>query len=355
MVIGVGFGVFSSYVFKHLNLPNFSTARRSSVQLVFHEDAGPSSGASSDSKPKGWIESLLTCGSDEAVEAKSAVAEPATSGETVSKLVPESKPHFGLVDAALEEHHEEEDEPAEERFLEAALTFTFPWAAYFSAEALSLSGIVAILFCGIVMAKLTRENYTKSAKALTHDAYKTFAKVAETYVFIYLGMATVAFPIFSHTVTFLILIAIAACFVGRLHIYVGSWLTNSFREPGGSLPPISNLYMFVMWFSGLRGGVAFALAANSYAQKDFPACGFKDVCTGEKGEMTDSLAILQTTMIIAVFTIVVFGGAITDVAVKCDVLEPKGSKERKATYHIPGLLEMFTHKKVKKPATIEMI
>ena len=36
--------------------------------------------------------------------------------------------------------------------LEAALCFAFPWSCYYAAEALELSGIVAILFCGIAMA-----------------------------------------------------------------------------------------------------------------------------------------------------------------------------------------------------------
>ena len=45
--------------------------------------------------------------------------------------------------------------------------------------------------------------------------------------------------------------------------------------------------------------------------------------------MSDSLAILQTTLIIAVFTIFVFGGAITEVAVACDVIETKEDKRKK--------------------------
>jgi sodium/hydrogen exchanger 8 len=128
----------------------------------------------------------------------------------------------------------------------------------------------------------------------------------------------------------LIFYATMACFVGRLHIYVGSIGVNCFRSSDGEgLPPISGLYMFMMWFSGLRGGVAFALASVSYAARDFGA-----VCGGlpesqrannaycSEG-MSDSLAILQTTLIIATFTIFVFGGSITKLAIACDVLEKK--------------------------------
>ena len=71
--------------------------------------------------------------------------------------------------------------------------------------------------------------------------------------------------IFTHTTWHLIAIAIGACFVGRLHIYIGSLGTNCCRSANDKPPPISCAYMFAMWFSGLRGGVAFALSAVSYA------------------------------------------------------------------------------------------
>ena len=52
------------------------------------------------------------------------------------------------------------------------------------------------------------------------------ALVAETYVFVYLGMAVFSFPmVFSHG-WHLVLIAILACFVGRLHIFAGSGILN---------------------------------------------------------------------------------------------------------------------------------
>jgi len=206
-------------------------------------------------------------------------------------------------------------------FMQAALSFAFPWSAYFMSEALELSGIVTILFCGMIMAVYTRYNFHEEARKLTAGGYKCVAVVAETYVFVYLGMAVFTFPIFESTTFRLVVVALGACFIGRLHIYVGSILFNCFRTSDSFPPTISSAYMFIMWFSGLRGGVAFALASVSFAAMDFPdTCGglteaqkvFEPKC--QDGTMTDSLAILQTTLIIASFTIFVFGGAITDVA-----------------------------------------
>jgi len=221
-------------------------------------------------------------------------------------------------------------------YMEAALSFVFPWCAYFVAEASELSGIVSIMSCGMVMATYTRPNFSPRAVRLTARAYKVVALIAETFVFVYLGMATITFPIFSYTVWHFFFWATLACFVGRLHIYIGSFITNCFRDATSKPPPISPAYSFVMWFSGLRGGVAFALASVSYVAGDFPStCGGFDGDDERKqespfcsdNEHNDSLAMMQATMLIACFTIFVFGGAITTICIYFDVLlEPKTAR-----------------------------
>lgn len=206
-------------------------------------------------------------------------------------------------------------------FMEACLSATFPWVAYFLAEALELSGIVAILFAGITMANYTIENMSEKAQSMTREMFKVAAMFAETFVFIYLGMAIFSFQEAGKLIMLedvkirLIAIAIGACLFARLfNIIPCSLLINCFRkeqpEPG-TVGKVSWVYMFIMWFSGLRGGVAFAIAATNYADNEFP-------------ENDESLAILQTTLWVATFTIFVFGGLITNIAIYFDVLDKPG-------------------------------
>ncbi|KAG8462276.1 hypothetical protein KFE25_012096 [Diacronema lutheri] len=205
---------------------------------------------------------------------------------------------------------------ADALFKEAVMIAVFAWAAYYIAEAYELSGIVAILFCGIVMAKYTRDNLSDEAKALTSRTFKVVALLSETFVFVYLGMAAFAFPIWTNIGWSTVFVALLACFVGRLHIYLFSAIVNLFRRgPSPAMPPISLTYMHVMWFSGLRGGVAFAIAAVGFSNQDFPA-------------NDDSLAIMQTTLVVALFTIFVMGGTITDIAKATGILEPKGGSAK---------------------------
>jgi len=196
------------------------------------------------------------------------------------------------------------------------------------------------------MALFMRHSLSEESAVLTARVYKVIATIAETYVFVYLGMAFVAFPIFKNVDIRLLIVSLLACFVGRLHIYVGSFLTNLNREERKRISPA---YMFIMWFSGLRGGVAFAISAQILDTPNFDRrCGgLADVgpltreqalANGENCEdgLTDSLAIVQTTILIAAFTIFVFGGAITDVAVYFGVLQEKDKaammKQKTAEY-----------------------
>jgi len=203
------------------------------------------------------------------------------------------------------------------KFMESALTMVFPWSAYFLAEAFELSGIVAILFAGITMAYYAMANMSNETQEITKAMYKVAATIAETFVFVYLGMSVFAFQAASSSLLLfqdnahfrLIIVAIVAVLIARLfNIFPMSWLVNLFRGPHTNPPTISGKFQFIMWFSGLRGGVAYAIAVANYSDNEFP-------------ENDNSLAILQTTLFVAVFTIFVFGGAITRIAMYFDVID----------------------------------
>ena len=81
--------------------------------------------------------------------------------------------------------------------------------------------------------------------------------------------------------------SVVLCLVGRaLNIYPLSMVVNLFREH-----KISCEMMFIMWFSGLRGAIAYALALHLAFDK-------------EKKKV-----IVTTTLIIVLFTTIAFGGS----------------------------------------------
>ena len=203
-----------------------------------------------------------------------------------------------------------------------------------------------------------QSNVSAAAILLTSGCFDALAKVSEAFVFIYLGMALLAFPIFSHhTLWLLTIVALVACLLGRLHVFPLLWLAARLqaqrcggaeaRRPASAQAPLGlrPKHAVCIWFSGLRGGVAFALAAASYEARDFPArCGGRpalaaaaadDAADDARGEgwlfshcpreLNDSLAIVQATLLLAVFTIFVYGAAARDVALLCGALPQPGA------------------------------
>ena len=275
-------------------------------------------------------------------------------GDSASASIGE---HGGGASASGANAREDTDTISDDLVLTVALTFAFPWASYYTAEALECSGIVTLLFCGVVMAQYARPLMCPAAVRVASAAFKSAGFVAETGVFIYLGEAVFSLPILHNTTWRLTLVAMLACALGRLHIPIGVWLTNAYRaaaqpEQGAPLQraraiaetePHSHLspgVSVVLWWSGLRGGVAFALATASFTNKEFAQhCGGLAKESAASGQhsygwgrhcsegthsahaMTDGLAILQVTLIVAAFSIFVLGGSIKRVAESCGVIK----------------------------------
>jgi hypothetical protein len=97
----------------------------------------------------------------------------------------------------------------------------------------------------------------------------------------------------------IIVVAIIAMLVSRIaNVYPNSYLINLGRKEGRKVPMA---FQHIMWFSGLRGAIAFALAlkaAEGYAVR------------GEGGAPGAGPCILTMTLSIVIFTVLSMGGSI---------------------------------------------
>ncbi|OMO55345.1 Na+/H+ exchanger [Corchorus olitorius] len=71
---------------------------------------------------------------------------------------------------------------------EFALMMLMAYLSYIMAELFYLSGILTVFFCGIVMSHYTWHNVTESSRVTTKHAFATLSFVAETFIFLYVGM-----------------------------------------------------------------------------------------------------------------------------------------------------------------------
>lgn len=120
----------------------------------------------------------------------------------------------------------------------------FAYAPYLMAEALGLSGIMAILFCGIGMSHYTFFNLSPVTQITTEKVFRSLAFLAETSVFAYLGLAV---PSFEHNFNLpLVALSIVFILLGRaLNVFPLSFVTNYFRKT-----KISGMMQVLMFFSG---------------------------------------------------------------------------------------------------------
>ncbi|CAH1397680.1 unnamed protein product [Nezara viridula] len=188
---------------------------------------------------------------------------------------------FALISALLLKHVDLRKNPS----LEFGMMLVFTYAPYALAEGIHLSGIMAILFCGIVMSHYTHYNLSTVTQITMQQTMRTLSFIAETCVFAYLGLAIFSF---KHRVEpALVVWSLILCLIGRAcNIFPLAILCNKFREH-----KITKKMMFIMWFSGLRGAISYALSLHL--------------------EFSDETrhVIITTTLIIVLVTTLLFGGS----------------------------------------------
>jgi len=187
---------------------------------------------------------------------------------------------LGLVPSFIYKHTQLSDYPN----LETSLLFCFAYLCYSIAEALELSGIMALFFQGIILAHYNSYNLSPKAHVASAQIFSTLATVLETTVFLYMGMGVFTGRFANWDILFTVL-ALCFCILGRLlNIFPLSLIANSCRS---RKKRISCKMQTVLGFVGLRGAIAFALSENmpgpnkeTYATATLAICMFTTVVCG---------------------------------------------------------------------------
>lgn len=191
---------------------------------------------------------------------------------------------------------------------EISMMILCPWVSYLVADGLELSGIVAILVNGLFLNLYATPNISRGSQKVLKIAYETIAYSAETMVFVFLGIGVFAFdhPMEQLGIGAVVLAIINLNIARFLNVSIVSWLVNRARS---DRTKINNKQKFVMWISGLRGAMAYALAMQSI--NDYGAPG---------------KIMLSITLIYSLMTILIIGSSLNPILARCDVLaKPKDS------------------------------
>ncbi|KAK7824140.1 sodium/hydrogen exchanger 6, partial [Quercus suber] len=144
--------------------------------------------------------------------------------------------------------------------LECCLFVLFPYFSYMLAEGVGLSGIVSILFTGIVMKHYTYSNLSEKSQQFAQAFFHLLSSLAETFVFIYMGF-DIAMEQHSWSHVGFIFFSILFIVVARaVNVFSCGYLVNLVRPAHRQIPA---KHQKALWYSGLRGAMAFALALQS--------------------------------------------------------------------------------------------
>ncbi|XP_028176362.1 sodium/hydrogen exchanger 7-like isoform X4 [Ostrinia furnacalis] len=171
--------------------------------------------------------------------------------------------------------------------LESALFVLMSYAAFLIAEVCELTGVVAVLFCGICQAHYTYNNLSSDSRNRTKQLFELLNFLAENFIFTYIGVSMFTFPKHHFDPWFIIAGFITSTLGRAVNIYPLSFLLNLGRKP-----PIPMNFQHMLFFSGLRGAMSFALAIRNTVSEA-------------------RQAMLTTTSLIVIATVVLQGGAAT--------------------------------------------
>ena len=146
-------------------------------------------------------------------------------------------------------------ERIDDYLIEVTLTTILAYGSYILAEHFDFSGVLAVVLAGLVNGNIGPRGMTPSTKIVLFTVWEYIAFLANSFLFILLGISVK----WEELVTYLVpsLIAVGAVVVARfVVVYLMGGVVHLLRR---KLPPA---YLLVMSWGGLRGAISLALALS---------------------------------------------------------------------------------------------
>ncbi|MQL72410.1 hypothetical protein Taro_004750 [Colocasia esculenta] len=178
---------------------------------------------------------------------------------------------------------------------EVAIMFLMAYLSYMLAQVCSLSGILTIFFCGVVMSHYTWHNVTESSRITTRHSFATISFILETFIFLYVGMDALDIDKWRQSdssirTTFAVSgVLLALIMVGRAaFVFPLLNIAKCFQNNA----TVDFRQQFIIWWAGLmRGAVTIALSYNQ----------------SSSSSSKDGAFLITNSITVVLFSTVVFG------------------------------------------------
>ncbi|XP_056335790.1 sodium/hydrogen exchanger 3.2 [Danio aesculapii] len=171
------------------------------------------------------------------------------------------------------------------QIIEAGFIIVLGYLSYLTAEMLSLSAILSLTFCGVCCQKYINANMDEKSVTCLRYSLKVLANGSETMIFVFLGVSAIDQTIWVWNTGFILLTLLFIVVFRMMGVFFLNWILNQSR-----LIPIDLTDQFVMGYGGLRGAVAYGLAASL-----------------DENKIPEKNLMLGTTLIVVYFTVILQG------------------------------------------------
>ncbi|KAI8851407.1 Sodium/hydrogen exchanger family-domain-containing protein [Chytridium lagenaria] len=175
--------------------------------------------------------------------------------------------------------------------LESCLISLLAYSSYLLSNGIKLSGIVSLLFCGIIMKHYAYDSMSVRSRLTTKYMFRVLSQMSENFIFIYLGVTlfTKADAVYLPSFIFLTLaIILFARYASTAPLAALINAISRRANPHREQDQIPKNHAIMLWWAGLRGAIAFALSFD---------------ITGPSGP-----ALRTTTLVVCVLTVIGLGG-----------------------------------------------
>ncbi|KAI8973466.1 Sodium/hydrogen exchanger family-domain-containing protein [Mycotypha africana] len=213
---------------------------------------------------------------------------------------------FGVVVAILLKYSQLSRFPS----IEACIVLLMAYSSYFFSNGTHMSGIVTLLFTGITLKHYAYDNLSMKSKRTTKSMFQILSQLSENFIFIYLGVNLFAQDNLEYKPFFILATFAFICIARYASVAPLSLLINAVSKAVGKPEQqLSRNHQAMLFWAGLRGAVAFALASG---------------ITGESAP-----AMRTTILAVVVLTVLIFGGTTSRMLqlldIKTGVIEPSES------------------------------
>ncbi|KAL0073931.1 sodium/hydrogen exchanger 3 [Phycomyces blakesleeanus] len=210
---------------------------------------------------------------------------------------------FGLAVALMLKHSHLYQFPN----IEACMISLMAYSSYLFSNAAHMSGIVTLLFTGITLKHYAYDNMSLRTKRATKYVFQILSQLSENFIFIYLGVNLFTETDLDYKPLFILFTTLFICIARYFSVAPLSMLINAVCRALGKPEQLPQSHQVMLFWAGLRGAVAFALASN---------------LGGE------SAAAMRTTILaVVVLTVLIFGGTtgrmLQILEIQTGVLEPE--------------------------------